>query len=139
MFKLVYFGKRRPKKVKTVSRIDYDNALKEFPNHTIVVLEGKNLEYSFEPFRAIEVDEALAKILLNNAGDIFKRIDNEPGKPDPKPIIKTDGYVGETPADKIPDLKKKIEQENKAEEGKSVEELIAEHSGKKKKSSKEEE
>ena len=121
---LVYFGKKRPK---------------------IVVLEvkpGVKKEYKFEPFKAIKVDDDFGELLLKNAGDIFKRVDKEERKPDPKPQPKTEGYVGEAHAADLPDLKKQIEQDKKAEEGKTVEEVIEEEiqkAKKKKKKSKKEE
>jgi len=135
--KLVYFGKKRSKVIKTVSPEMFDVAREEDRKKgsgiTYIPLPGPQLAYSFEPFKTLEVDDEVGGILMDKANDLFKRVDKEPGKPDPKPVPKTDGYVGDTHAERIPDLKKKVEAENRAERGKSVEEVIQDHQDKKKK------
>lgn len=130
--KLVYFGKKRPKVIATISPELYPDVKLNKEGITYISLTGKNLRYSFEPFKSIEVDEEVGLILLDKAGDIFKQVDVEDIKSDPKPIIKTDGYVGDMAADQIPDLKKQVERDLKEEEGKSVEQVIDEFHNKKK-------
>ena len=130
--KLVYFGKKRPKVIQTISPELYADVKLNKEGITYIALTGKNLKYSFEPFKSIEVDEEVGLILLDKAGDIFKRVDVEPGKPDPKPVVKTDGYVGDMPADQIPDLEKQVKRDLKAEEGRSIEQVIEESHSKKK-------
>ncbi len=130
--KLVYFGKKRPKVIATISPELYPDVKLNNEGITYISLTGKNLKYSFEPFKAIEVDEEVGLILLDKAGDIFKRINIEGRKPDPKPIVKTDGYVGDMAADQITDLKRQVKSDLKEEEGKSIEEVIEETHHKKK-------
>jgi len=115
MMDITYFGKKRPK---------------------VVVLEvkpGVKKEYKFEPFKITKVDDDFGELLLKNAGDIFKRVDKDERKPDPKPQPKTEGYVGDVHAKDIPDLNKQIEQDKKEEEGKTVEQILEEEASKKKK------
>lgn len=102
---LVYFGKKNPKKV-------------------AIEHQGKTLTETFIPFQAKETDETLAKILLKNAGDIFQRLDKDQGKPVKKHQPKTDGYVGDVPADKLKKpVKEQIIEDAKEEEGKDIEQL----------------
>ena len=133
--KLVYFGKKRPKVFKTVSPEQLESAKEEGRQKTdgitYVALSGKSLKYAFEPFKTIEVVEEVATIILSCAGDMFKCVDEGDNVKKPKPIIKTDGYVGDMHAERIKDLPKKVARENKAEEGKSVEQVIDEAKSKK--------
>jgi len=130
--KLVYFGKKRPKVIKTISPELYQEYRINKEGITYLSLTGKDLRYAFEPFKQIEVDEEVGLILLDKAGDIFKRVDVDEKKPDPKPVVKTDGYVGDMAADQIPDLKKQVQRDLKEEEGKSAEQVIGEVYSKKK-------
>lgn len=132
MIKIVYFGKKRPKVFKTVSPEMFEYARAEGRSKgdgiTYIPLAGKSLRYSFEPFKSIEVDDSVGKVLLDGAGDMFKRVDDT--SPKRKPIIKTDGYVGDVHAENIKDLPKKVSKENKAEEGKSAEQIVGEYKDK---------
>lgn len=130
--KLVYFGKKRPKEICTISPERYPEVKINTEGITYLPLTGKGRKYSFQPFKELEVDDEVGEILLEKAGDIFKQVDSGDRGPKPKPIVKTDGYVGDTPADMIPDLKKRVKSDLKAEEGKSIEQVIDESRGKKK-------
>jgi len=113
--KLVYFGKKNPKKVE-------------------IEHKEKTLTETFIPFQAKDVDKKLADILLKNAGDIFKRVDKDERKPIIKHQPKTEGYVGEVPADKLTNgevpadkltkpIAEKVKEDEKEEEGKDLEDL----------------
>ena len=137
MIKVVYFGMKRPKVFQTVSPQMFEHAKtmgrKKGDGITYISLANKDLKYSFEPFKAMDIDDAVAKMILDCAGDLFKRVDEGENSPDPIPVIKTDGYVGDTHAERIKDLKKVIAKDKKDEEGKSIERVIDEaRSGKKK-------
>lgn len=109
MMKLAYFGKKRPKKV------------------DLPVGPGEKVEhYEFEPFKETEVSDEAGKILLDNAGDIFKRTDKDERKPADPVKPSTEGYVGDVHAAEIPDLEKRKAADKKKEEGKDIEEVIAE-------------
>lgn len=136
MVKMVYFGLKRPKVLKVVSSQFYSSLVEEGKRKgdgiTYLMIDGKNLTYKFEPFQQIDVDNEVAKILLDKANDLFKRVDVEEGKPNPKPIVKADGYVGDATAESIKDLKKRVENDNKDEEGKNIEQIIEEESSRNK-------
>lgn len=135
---LVYFGRKRPKMIQTVppdlleiakeeDRVKH--GLGKGGGVNFVPLEGKVLKYNFQPFKALDVHPAVAKILLNCAGDIFQRVDEErKGKPEPR--ISTSGYVGAQHAERIKNLTKRVAAEIKSEEGKSIEEVISDSSKK---------
>jgi len=139
MVKIVYFGKKYPKIIQTIApeRLAIEKekdrrlsaiATKAGKIHSgisFIPLTGKATTYKFSPFEAKEVPDEIAEVLLNKAGDIFKRVDTEELKPDPTPEIKTDGYVGDTPAERIPDLQKTVAKEVESEKGKSLEEIIS--------------
>ncbi len=140
--KLVYFGRKRPKIVKTVSPERFEMARDEDRQKstgiTYIALAGKALTYRFDPFREIEVNDNAASILLDKANDLFKCVDKDANVSKSKAEVKTNGYVGATHAERISDLDKKVKQEAKAEEGKSVEQIIGESRSKKEEKSKEE-
>lgn len=125
--KIVYFGKKYPKKIHTVLpgnlRVAKEIDKRKRTGISYIPFEGKAHTYNFEPFKALEVEDAVADFLLKNAGDIFKIVK---GDPDPvvKPVVATDGYVGAVPAEKIPDLEKQVKADIKSEKGKSIEEVI---------------
>lgn len=104
---IVYFGKKRPKKV-------------------VLTINGVTYEKNFMPFKATEVEDEFGRVLLDNAGDIFKRIDQDERAPDPKPQPKTDGYVGDKAADQLPDVNKQIQKDMEKEKGKDIKDLQSE-------------
>lgn len=130
---LVYFGQKRPKTIRVVSQESYltekgramkENSNPDKPKHvSLLVLDVKSTkDYTFEPFVAKEVDDAVAKKLLDNCGDIFFKVNEaerkKEEKPDHKP--KTDGIVGELAADQIKDREKYLEREKKRDLGVSI-------------------
>ena len=104
---IVYFGKKRPKKV-------------------VLTIDGVTYEKNFIPFRAVEVEDKFGRVLLDNAGDIFKRVDQDERAPDPKPQPKTDGYVGDKGADQLKDVNKQIQKDMEIEKGKDIKDLGSE-------------
>uniref|UniRef100_A0A6H1ZA96 Uncharacterized protein n=1 Tax=viral metagenome TaxID=1070528 RepID=A0A6H1ZA96_9ZZZZ len=133
--KLVYFGRKRPKVIKTVAP-ELLEVVKEEDKRkaggVTFIASAKNSTYKFVPFQTIEVEDEVAKVLLDKAGDIFKCVDSGDSAPDPNPVVKTDGYVGDIPAEKIKDLKKVQDRQTRVEEGKSIEEIIDTEKSKKK-------
>jgi hypothetical protein len=103
--KLTYFGLKNPKKV-------------------VLEVKGNKKEFVFTPFGQTEVPDDYGALLLRNAGDVFKRIDKDERAPNPKPNPKGEGYVGELAADQLPSVKDQIEEDTKAEEGVTVEQII---------------
>lgn len=116
---LVYFGKKQP----------YTFTIK-------AIINGKKIPkvFHFTPFKAQEVPDEYGKIIMANGGrdGIFKRLDKDERKPLPENRGSGDGYVGDLPAGMVTNEQK--EKELKAEEGKTIEEVIEE--GKKKKGKK---
>jgi len=147
--KLVYFGKKYPKVIKTVppeklARAKEEDRRKAIKGKKItgggvsfIPLNGEEMVYSFEPFKQIEVKKEVGDFLLEHAGDLFKCIDTGDSAPDPEPKVKTDGYVGSVPAERIKDLDKLQKKQVKLEEGKSIEEVIETERDKKKNKAKE--
>lgn len=118
--KIAYFGKKNPKIV-------------DAPTGKVngVTGEQETIRLSFVPFAQVEVADEIGKILLANAPDIFKRTDSEERRELSKPVVKTEGYVGEAHADQVPNLEKQVEAEQKAEEGKTIEEIVEQEKKKK--------
>ena len=135
---IVYFGNKRPKVIRVVTEENYPMRLqqvkaemKETPSKHISLLTCRGVDEQdivFEPFKAVNVHASIARKLLDNCGDIFFKVEVAERRriqsPDHKP--KTDGYVGDMTADKIPDLAKQREIDKKNEEGKSIEQVIDE-------------
>ena len=101
--KIVYMGKKRPKKVFIGEREDAK-------------------EYLFDPFKEVEVPDEVGQLLINNAGDMFKRTDS---RKEPNPIKASgDGYVGDVHVAELPDIEKQKKIDAKHEAGKEIEEII---------------
>jgi hypothetical protein len=107
---IVYFGKKNPKIVE-------------------IECDGKKKSYTFQPFKVVKIaddDGDFAGKLLLSAGDIFKRVDTDGRAPDPKPVVKGEGYVGDVSVDQLEKpLKEVVTKEAKAEEGMDADEAIA--------------
>ncbi len=134
--KLVYFGKKRPKVIQTVSP-EFLSMAKEDDKAcsggvSFIPLAGKDLKYSFIPFKEIEVDDLVGKILLDKAGDIFKQVDQGENVEKGPPDISTDGYVGDAHAASLPDMKKTQAREAKQEEDVGMEDFDKKGNRKKK-------
>ena len=139
MIQLVYFGKKDPKIIMSVPPEQYEVAKekdrrlsaiatktgKDHQGVSFISLSGSTKTYKFAPFKELSVDERVAKILLDKAGDIFRRV-NKCRDPKIKPKIATRGHVGAVHAERIKDLDKTTKKELKNEKGKSVEQLIGE-------------
>lgn len=136
---LVYFGKKYPKIIEVVPPENYAQAKEEdrraseiatktgkiHQGVSFISLSGPAKVYKFSPFKEIAVEERAAKILLGNAGDIFRKV-TESRDPKIDPNIATEGHVGAVHAERIKDLEKTTKAEMKSEKGKSVEQLIGE-------------
>lgn len=120
MYELAYLGVKSPKEI-----ILTDKGRAIHPA-SILISEREIERVNFIPFKAIKCSEAMATKLLMNAGDIFKRVDIDARKEDPKPVISGNGYVGDVHAAQIPNMKEQIEKDHKKEEGKDIDEVIAE-------------
>lgn len=135
--KVVYFGKKYPKVIKTVLRENLQTAKEEDRRKMTgisFIVSSTAKTYKFTPFKALEVEDEVAKILIKNTSGLFHCVDEGERHPEHKPKASTDGYVGDIHAEKIKNLNRKIEKEIKAEKGKSIEEIIEDR----KKKSKEE-
>ena len=144
--RIVYFGRKSPKVIQTVQPEMFERE-RDMDKRKVrtgfnagigggvsfIKSSGKNRKYSFIPFKDIEVDEEVATILLRSSNSLFKRIDKDGRKPVPDtPEVSGDGHVGDVHAENLKDSKgnkllpsevaKKI---MKAEEGKTVDEIIA--------------
>lgn len=139
---LVYMGQKRPKTIWVVSGLDHSLALQQakYENHrekgdfkplkNISVLKCDSVqertEIVFEPFKAVEVVDTIARLLLKSCADIIFEVGKAERKREQKPDHNpsTNGYVGDSHADQIPDLEKQMELDKKNDEGMSPEELI---------------
>lgn len=108
---IVYFGKKQPYSPTITAKINGKKVPKTF---------------RFVPFRAQEVPDEYGEIIMRNGGadGTFKRLDKDERKPLPPKIAAGNGYVGDLPASMVtPEQQLK---EIKAEEGKTIEEVIEE-------------
>jgi|24BtaG_2_1085350.scaffolds.fasta_scaffold07067_3 hypothetical protein len=142
---IVYLGRKSPKVIQTVQPELFDRERDMDKRKvrtgynagigggvTIIKSSGKARKYSFTPFKAIQVDEEVATILLKSSGSLFKRLDKDGAKPIPKAEVSTDGHVGDVHAEKLvdkdgnkilpSDVAKKIVEKEK---GKTIDQIIA--------------
>lgn len=111
---------------------------KKRPKTVELKIKGKTYKETFTPFQAKDTDIVLADTLLENACDVFRKVEDR--KPLKKPGSADQGYVGEVPADVLKkqgkSVKDKIKEDNKNESGKDLEQLTEEAHEKKKKKAK---